>query len=243
VSSALPASASLSIGEVLSLLRVDFPDITISKIRFLEAEGLIEPERSPSGYRKFAPVDVDRLRYVLSVQRDHYLPLRVIKERLEALGRDPEALAPRSVDSPTASAPRADAGPPLVLETCASDVTEVRLTREELMGAAGMDADGLAELEEYGLIGPRFGTNSFDGDALLIARTVRELSAYGLEPRHLRSLKAAAEREVDLVKQVVAPLRRQRNPQARTQAEQAVHELAGLLVRLHAVMVRAALYR
>jgi DNA-binding transcriptional MerR regulator len=236
----------MSIGKVLGLLRADFPDVTISKIRFLEAEGLIEPDRTSSGYRKFTATDVERLRFVLSAQRDHYLPLRVIKERLEAFNRrtaERDASVPASdgaLDTPAVSEESRAPGSEIV----PGDAVDVRLTREELMGAVGMDALQLAQLEEYGLIAPRAGSaDSFDGNALVIARLVRELAGYGLEPRHLRAFKAAADREVGLVEQVVAPLRRQRNPQSRVHAERTARDLMALSLRLHAVLVKAALTR
>jgi len=232
----------MGIGEVLGVLRADFPDVTISKIRFLEAEGLIEPDRTSSGYRKFTAADVDRLRFVLAAQRDQYLPLRVIKERLAAFDRGG---APGEV-SATVGGPHmevaVDSAAAPVPEAVPGDAVDVRLTREELMGAVGMDAGQLAQLEEYGLVACRSGaTDVFDGNALVIARLVRELSAYGLEPRHLRAFKAAADREVGLVDQVVAPLRRQRNPQARVRAERTARDLMTLSLRLHAALVKAAL--
>lgn len=227
----------MSIGEVLARLRSDFPDITISKIRFLESEGLIEPERSASGYRKFSPDDVERLRYVLTSQRDQYLPLRVIRENLEtiAAGGEPTQ-APQAGASPRPTVAEPLPGP----ELFANKPGEPRLSREQLLASAGISAAQLEALEAFGLLRPRAG-DTFDGDALVIARTVGELSAFGLEPRHLRSFKAAAEREVGLIEQLVLPMLRQRNPQARTRAEQLARQLATLSVRLHAFLVKAAL--
>lgn len=226
----------LSIGAVLAFLREDFPEVTISKIRFLEAEGLVEPQRTPSGYRKFGPSDVERLAYVLRMQRDHYLPLRVIREHLDAIerGEAPPAL------------PAADARPgPLEeadreLVAAAGPSSGVRLGRAELLAAAGAEERDLAAWESYGLVvaGPDGG---YDADTLQIARLVAELGRFGLEPRHLRQVKAAAEREIALVDQVVAPLRRHRNPQTRAHAETTARELATLAVRLHATMVQAGL--
>ncbi|MFE9429292.1 MerR family transcriptional regulator [Kitasatospora sp. NPDC006697] len=224
----------LSIGAVLAFLREDFPEVTISKIRFLEAEGLVEPQRTPSGYRKFGPADVERLAYVLRMQRDHYLPLRVIREHLDAIerGEAPPALpgaegrpgpleeADRELDTPSAAG--------------------VRLGRAELLAAAGAEERDLAEWESYGLVSPG-PDGGYDADTLQIARLVAELGRFGLEPRHLRQVKAAAEREVALVDQVVAPLRRHRNPQTRAHAETTARELATLAVRLHATMVQAGL--
>lgn len=222
--------ALLSIGAVLGRLREEFPEVTISKIRFLEAEGLVEPQRTPSGYRKFSPEDVDRLAYVLRVQRDHYLPLRVIREHLDALDRGEAVALP----------PAGDPREPLegALEPAAP--VELRIGRDELLAAAGADEGALAEWESYGLVtaGPDGG---YDAEAANIARLIVELGRFGLEPRHLRAVKAAAEREAGLVEQVVAPLRRHRNPQTRTYAETTARELAALSVRLHAAMVQSAL--
>lgn len=232
--------AFMSIGEVLAQLRADFPDITISKIRFLEAEGLVEPDRTASGYRKFSRDDLARLRYVLTAQRDHYLPLRVIKEHLDAIDR---GLEPPSMGGAGPRVPRAlvaAEGLPAA-DSFAPDVTEVRLSRRELLDAAGMDADQLAELEKYGLLHPRAGGSHYDGDALMIAKTVAEMARFGIEARHLRPFKAAAEREIGLVEQVVTPLVRQRNPEARARAEEVGRELAALSVKLHATLVRAGL--
>ena len=245
--SASPATASgvttrafMSIGEVLGQLRSDFPDITISKIRFLEAEGLVEPERTASGYRKFSREDLSRLRYVLSAQRDHYLPLRVIKEHLDAIDRglEPPALGAAGPKVPRAlvaaeGLPGADAFLP--------EVSEIRLSRSELLNAAGLRPEQLDQLEQYGLLGPRSGGSHYDGDALVIAKTVAEMARFGIEARHLRPFKSAAEREIGLVEQVVTPLVRQRNPEARARAEEVSRELASLSVKLHATLVRAGL--
>jgi DNA-binding transcriptional MerR regulator len=237
--SAMPSRSSMSIGEVLATLRAEFPDVTISKIRFLESEGLIEPERTPSGYRKFSRADVARLRYVLSAQRDHYLPLRVIKAHLEAIDRglEPPELAGGGPQVPRALAVAEGLPGP---EAFGRDPSELRLSREELVDAAAIEPDQLAQIEQFGLVSPRPG-GFFDGDALVIAKTVAEMSRFGLEPRHLRAFRTAAEREVGLVEQVVAPLVRQRNPEARGRAEEVARELAALSVKLHATLVKAGL--
>lgn len=236
----LPSRAFLSIGEVLAQLRSDFADITISKIRFLEAEGLVEPERTSSGYRKFSREDVARLRYVLSAQRDHYLPLRVIKEHLDAIDR---GLEPPTLNGAGPKVPRALVaaeglpGPDAFLP----DVSEIRLSKRELMDAAGLEPDRLEQLEQYGLLGPIPGTSHYDGNALVVAKTVAEMARFGIEARHLRPFKAAADREVGLVEQVVMPLVRQRNPEARARADEVARELAALSVKLHASLVRSGL--
>jgi DNA-binding transcriptional MerR regulator len=224
----------LSIGAVLARLREEFPEVTISKIRFLEAEGLVEPQRTPSGYRKFGPSDVERLAYVLRMQRDHYLPLRVIREHLDAIerGETPPAL-PGTENRP---GPREE----VERELEAPAAGGIRLGRAELLAAAGAEEQDLAEWESYGLVAPG-PDGGYDADTLQVARLVAELGRFGLEPRHLRQVKAAAEREVALVDQVVAPLRRHRNPQTRAHAEATARELATLAVRLHATMVQAGL--
>jgi DNA-binding transcriptional MerR regulator len=216
--SAQPARAYYGIGEVLAQLSAEFPDVRISKIRFLESEGLIEPARSPSGYRRFSRHDVQRLRYILTAQRDHYLPLRVIKERLES----PDGAA--ELASPAGSA-TARGG--------------TLLSRGELLEAAGLDAGRLDELEEFGLIRRR--GRQYGQDALAVARLVAELGAFGVQARHLRAVKAAAERETSLIEQVVAPALRQRSPGATERAGQTAREIAALSIRLHAALVEAEL--
>ena len=220
----------LSIGAVLSRLRDEFPEVSISKIRFLEAEGLVEPQRTPSGYRKFSARDVERLAYVLRVQRDHYLPLRVIREHLDALDRGEPVALPGPGESREVLDGSVEPEAP----------AELRIGREELLAVTGADDDALAEWESYGLIeAGRDG--GYDAETVNIARLIVDLGRFGLEPRHLRAVKAAAEREAGLVEQVVAPLRRHRNPQTRTHAETTARELATLSVRLHAAMVQSAL--
>lgn len=238
MSASLPARASMSIGEVLAALRQEFPDVTISKIRFLEAEGLVEPQRTASGYRKFSRDDFARLRYVLGAQRDHYLPLRVIKAHLEALDR---GLEPPAAGGTGPRVPRAlvsAEGLPGA-ESFAKDITEIRLSRTELMEEAGLDAAALDQLEQYGLVAPRPGGQHYDGDALVIAKTVAEMARFGIEPRHLRLFRSAADREVGLLEQVVSPLVRQKGPEAKARADEVVRELAALSVKLHATLVKA----
>jgi DNA-binding transcriptional MerR regulator len=223
----------MSIGEVLAQLRADFPDVTISKIRFLESEGLVEPERAPSGYRRFSHDDLARLRYVLTVQRDHYLPLRVIKEQLEQLDRGVELGSETS--EPPERANRTTV--PHVVAAVAADPREVRLNRTSLVEAAGITPELLAELESYGLVVARGG--AFDTDGLLIARTAGELAEYGIGPRHLRTILSAAEREAGLVEQVVAPMLRQRSAEARGRANEVAREVGRLTGRLHATLVES----
>ena len=203
--------AGVSIGQVLDELRVEFPDISPSKIRFLEAEGLIQPLRSSSGYRRFAVADIERLRFILTAQRDEYLPLRVIKERLDVVDG---AAADGGVGDPPA----------------------LSMTRSELLAAARAAEELLAELEDYGLVRR---ARAYGAQALSVLRAAALLAEYGIQPRHLRAVKAAAEREVSLVEQAVAPLTRQKG--SREPALLAAHDIAGHIARLHATLVEDGL--
>ncbi|MFF4015650.1 MerR family transcriptional regulator [Streptomyces sp. NPDC001843] len=223
-------SGLVSIGTVLNALRDEFPEVTISKIRFLESEGLVEPQRTPSGYRKFSAGDVERLGHVLRMQRDHYLPLKVIREHLDAMERGEAVQLPvvgRQRDGESVLQP-------------AEGPTAARIGRAELLAAAGIDESDLEEWESYGLLTPLEG-GVYDAEAVTVASLVAELGRFGIEPRHLRVMKAAADREAGLVDQVVAPLKRHRNPQTRAHAEARTRELAALTVRLHAALVQTAL--
>lgn len=232
----------MSIGAVLKVLREEFPDVTISKIRFLESEGLVEPQRTPAGYRKFGSADVARLAQVLRMQRDHYLPLKVIKAHLDALERGDAATgAPEGLRwGQDGDAPVPDAFSPYDPFGGAQEPTAARVGRAELMAAAGIDERELAEWESYGLLTP-LPDGGYDAGAVTIAALVGELGRFGIEPRHLRAVKASADRSAGLVEQVVAPLRRHRNPQTRAHAQARTKELAGLTVRLHAALVQGAL--
>jgi len=221
------APSHMTIGDVLARLRGEFPDVTISKIRFLESEGLIEPERTPAGYRKFSQDDVERLRFILAAQRDSYLPLRVIKEQLAALDQGTQ---PPPVERP----PRT-----LVAADSAAPGPDVRLTRRQVIDGAGIEPGLLDQLEEYGLI--RRSGRHYDGDALTVARTAAALGSFGFEARHLRTVKAAADREVGLIEQVIGPLLRQRSPGAHGRAADTAHELAVLSVTLHSALVSSGL--
>jgi len=235
----VPARAYLSIGEVLTKLRGDFPDITISKIRFLESEGLIEPQRTPSGYRKFTSNDLDRLRYVLLAQRDQYLPLKVIKDNLDALDRGlvptPQGTA---VPRPTLGLATIDGE---IAPSTFGEQSEMRLSRDELINASGLSDAQLVELESFGLITLR--GRHYDGDALSVAKAVAEMASFGIEARHLRSFKTAADREIGLIEQVITPFTRQKSTEAKARAEEVQREIAALSVRLHASLVRSGLNR
>jgi DNA-binding transcriptional MerR regulator len=235
----VPARAYLSIGEVLTKLRGDFADITISKIRFLESEGLIEPQRTPSGYRKFTNVDLERLRYVLLAQRDQYLPLRVIKENLDALDRGLEP-TPQGVAVPRVNIGIATIDGEIAPSTF-GEQSEMRLSREELISASGITDAQLVELESFGLVILR--GRHYDSDALSITKAVAEMAAFGIEARHLRSFKTAADREIGLIEQVITPFTRQKSTEAKARAQEVQKEIASLSVRLHASLVRSGLNR
>jgi len=230
----VPARAYLSIGEVLSKLRSEFPDVTISKIRFLEAEGLIDPQRTPSGYRKFTSVDLERLRYVLLAQRDAYLPLKVIKENLDALDR---GLTPPTQPGSMPTV-RLASGDQLSADNF-QPRTDIRLSREELLTSSKLRDEQLVEIEGYGLITPK--GRFYDGDALAVATAVASLASFGIEARHLRAFKTAADREVGLIQQVVTPMYKQKNTDSKARADELVKELSSLSVQLHTALVRSGL--
>lgn len=231
----------MSIGELIAALKVDFPEVSISKIRFLEAQGLVAPERTSSGYRKFSSGDLDRLRYILSAQRDHYYPLRVIKVHLDALerGLEPPEAAGQFARAPRPVSVEGDASAGTSTAATAEQRGEMRLSREELAANSDLDEDQLAQLISFGLVTARAGTDYFDADALVVCRTAAMMAAFGLEPRHLRPFKTAADRQVGLIDQVVTPLARQRDEAAQSEAARVAAELGELCVALHAALVRA----
>ncbi|MFI5751842.1 MerR family transcriptional regulator [Streptomyces sp. NPDC051644] len=222
----------MSIGTVLLQLRDEFPEVTISKIRFLEAEGLVEPQRTPSGYRKFCGADVERLAQVLRMQRDHYLPLKVIREHLDALACGEQSALPSGGGPRDLTGGGWDAG--------SGRATAARIGRAELLAAAEVTESDLVEWESYGLVAPT-AEGGYDAEMVTVAKLVADLGRFGLEPRHLRAIRAAADREAGLIEQVVAPLRRHRNPQTRAHAEATARELAELSVRLHSALVQTTL--
>ena len=250
------AADGFTIGEVLNQLKEDFEDITISKIRFLESEGLIYPDRTESGYRKFTEDDVDRLRFILTAQRDHYLPLKVIREQLERLDAGDPA-ATRRPEPPATNGDLADpaGGPRAVeiarmLEAALSEdhslleqpSANVTLNLREFCEATGLDAAEVRSLRDYGIIGDRGEDGSpFDGDDLLAARAARDLLNLGLEPRHLRMYRQFVDRELALFEQLVTPLLRQRNPEARRQATRQLDKLASLTDRMKRSLLARAL--
>lgn len=246
-----PQHGYFGISEVLAQLRADFPDVSVSKIRFLETEGLLAPARSPSGYRRFCAADVDRLRYILAAQRDHYLPLRVIRDRLALLAGGPAAAEPWVSSQARAGAHvRAEGNArPGVDGRPGSDGRPGRdsagidpgglLSRRELVEAAGLPDALLTELETFGLL-RRVGRH-YTPDALQVARTAVALTAYGVEARHLRAVRAAVERETTMIESLVAPIQRQRGTGARELAARTAGELAELVLALHGALVEGTL--
>lgn len=261
--------AHLSIGEVLSLLREEFPDVTISKIRFLESQGLLDPERTPSGYRKFYEEDVERLRWILRQQRENFLPLKVIKGRLvdqpdpsmvlespaELVGSAEAAESARSAGAtttraaPTATAPTQApylshlSQVPIPPLASSSTPSGGNYTLDELAAATGLSEALIAELSGFGLISSRDvgGTAYYDEEAATIAALAAGFARHGIEARHLRMYKNAAERESALFEQIVMPLVKQRNPHARQQAATALEELGRLSGELRRALLRQAL--
>jgi DNA-binding transcriptional MerR regulator len=225
--------ATRSIGQVMAILRTEFPEISISKIRFLEAEGLITPERAPSGYRRYTESDVERLRYVLSVQREHYLPLKVIREHLEQLDRGQAAFSVGGQSAPVGSNPAGGRtpNPPAAKQP-------VRLTRQELLDASGLTESALSELERTQIVATRRGTAHYGRDALTLAIAARRLAEYGIDGRHLRAFKLSAEREVGLVEQAIAPYLRRGSGNRDVPGD-----VTQLVISFHAALVRTAMER
>ncbi len=224
-----------SIGQVLAILKPEFEDISISKIRFLEAEGLISPERAPSGYRRYAESDIERLRYILDVQKNHYLPLKVIREHLDMMDRGqrpPSLTAPATAPAEETGLDQADGLTPHPRPPRRA----IRVTRRELLEVSGLSEAALSELEKHQLVVPRRGTIYYGRDALTVAVVARKLAAYGMDARHLRVVKQAAEREVGLIEQAIAPHLR-RNPTSRTLPA----EVMQLVLHAHAAIMRSQL--
>ena len=279
------ANGHLSIGEVLALVQADFPDVTISKIRFLESQGLLDPERTPSGYRKFYDSDIERLRWILRQQRENFLPLKVIKDRLAAgdldddvaadpvepaAGADPAPSVPaepaaapsrprravaaepsrseiasllQEAPAPRTTAPRETATPAAPAALFDTGATAVSLSLEELISATGLTAREVGDLERFGMLASRSlgSTTYYDEDALLVARLAAAFRSHGVEARHLRMYKVAAEREAGVFEQLLVPMSRKRSPQGRREATELVNELAGLGDGLRAAMLRMLL--
>ncbi|MFD7026304.1 MerR family transcriptional regulator [Promicromonospora sukumoe] len=211
--------ATMRISDVLRALGQEFPSVSHSKLRFLEEQGLIEPLRTPSGYRQYSQADVERLRFVLTEQRDSYMPLKVIKERLAAMDADP--------DSAEHPAPRLAAN---------GSPARRRWTAPAVAEAAGVTEEFVQSLTQAGLL-PTSGT-TYGPAAVDIARIAGALAEFGVEPRHLRTFRTAADRQVTLVDQVVAPLRSQQASAGRGKAASMAGEMGELFTRLHTAWVR-----
>lgn len=230
----------LSIGEVLETIQAEFPDVSISKIRFLEAEGLITPERTGSGYRKFFDGDVKRLRFILALQRDHFLPLKVIRERLIDFEANGEARAPaapakaKGKGGKTAAAPVSEV--PLAPAPALSDVS---LSRPELMKASGLTDDQLTGIEEFGILNA--GQEHYDGNDLTVAKAAKGLFEFGIEPRHLRMYRQLADREATFIEQIVAPVALKKDRDAQRQAAHSTQILMQLSRSLREAMLRSGL--
>ena len=226
----------MSIGAVLDLLRPDFPDVTISKIRFLESEGLVTPQRSPSGYRRFTAYDSARLRFILTAQRDQYLPLKVIKAQLDSQpdgalpGRESLYPVPRLVGVDDQRRPAA---------TTAAAPVPVRLSREDLRERSGVGEDLLAALRKAGIITTGPG-GFFDEHSVVIAQCAAALAEYGVEPRHLRAFRSAADRQSDLIAQIAGPVGKAGTTGARDRADELAREVAALAISLHTSLIKSA---
>lgn len=216
----------LSIGEVINLLRDDFPDVSVSKLRFLESQGLIDPDRSNSGYRQFGVEDIGRLRFILQQQRDHFLPLKVIKSKLTLWERGEE-------DATGASPPKSpnlsEAGEPL--------------DRSDLLKRSNLSDDELESLIDVGLIAPIEGSTVFPPEAGLVATEARRLMEHGLEPRHLRAIRLAVERESDLLTQLVSPLLKASNAEAKARAQDTLESCSGSVRAIHKALLAVDLRR
>lgn len=227
----MPLSRSrdyLSIGEVLEAVSKDFPDVSISKIRFLETEGLISPERTESGYRKFYEEDVARLRHILALQRDQFLPLKVIRERLDSDGNR----LPEVEGVPAAGPPTPDPS------AAAPEVSDVALGQAELARGAGLSDEEMRSLQEFGVLPAK---ESYDGCDLDAAKAARGLFKYGIEPRHLRMYRQIADREVAFFEQIVSPMTLRKDQDAPARVSQTVRELLELSRRMREALLRSSL--
>lgn len=223
--SAKPAK-TMSIGVVLERLRAEFPDVTVSKIRFLESEGLITPQRTASGYRRFTDEDIERLRYILVTQRDNYLPLKVIREQLEAMdsghvtailtaGESEPMISPENFRAPAAT----------------------QLTDADVAGQAQTDAQTVAEYIKVGLITPDV-AGLFTADDVRTVTTALSLAEFGFDARHLKTLRTAASRQADMINQVAGPVAKSGKETAKQKAEEIAQQMSALVVSLHASLVK-----
>lgn len=227
----MPLSRSrdyLSIGELLDAVKPEFPDVTISKIRFLESEGLIEPERTESGYRKFYDRDVQRLRSILTLQRDHFMPLKVIKERIAA-----------GEPIPTNGAPAPVMPQPQVESSSAPDLTGVQMDRAGFLTACGLKERDLAGLEDFGIITPKE-DGRYDEADLLIGKAAKGFLELGVEPRHLRMYRQFADREAGLFEQLVGPATTRKDAAAERAATDKLQRLVALSRTMREGVLRGA---
>lgn len=218
------SAALLSIGQVLARLTPDFPDLTPSKLRFLEERGLVAPARTASGYRKFCTEDLDRLRIVLTMQRDHYLPLKVIKTYLADLDAGRSPLMPGG-GSPTV---------PTMLSTGR------RFKKADLVREAGASPMLLQDAISAAVIAP---SEVYGEDSLAVLKALVELQRCGIEPRHLRGFRAAAERELGLIESALMPVSRRKDASSRAQALELAREIAAQLEVVRSSLIRSALGR
>jgi DNA-binding transcriptional MerR regulator len=229
----------MTIGAVLAALAPEFPDVSISKIRFLEAEGLLTPERTGSGYRTFSPEDLERLRYILTAQRDRFWPLKVIREALDKLDRGLEP-APGEAAPSRPRVPAASGDPDLPTAFELGRHGNLRLTGSELRDAAGLDQPTFEALCTFGLLRPD-SSGHYTEATLAVARAAGALAAYGIEPRHLRPFRTAADREIGLVQQVVSPV----HGRGRRTGAKAAHDPSAQIlmecIALHTALVKAGL--
>jgi DNA-binding transcriptional MerR regulator len=223
------AAAGLAIGKVLTLLKTEYPDISISKIRFLESEGLITPERAPSGFRRYSKADIERLKYILGAQKNNYLPLKVIRENLDLIDQGIEPSHPDPVEPPKTVEPE-----PAV--SLGGQRPPVRLTRDELLERSGLPEASLIELERQSIIRLRRGTAYYGWEALTLAIVAVKFAPLGIEARQLRVVKAAADREVELIVLAASPYLRR--PQV---ARRATLEIAEVVMQAHAALLQVGL--
>lgn len=232
-----------TIGQVLSALEGEFEGISASKIRFLEDKGLVSPQRTNTGYRKYSEEDIERLRFVLQLQRDQYLPLKVIRQRLadidaglvpapgsepaEVQGSGADASAQPGVEELPSARPAVEAEPARTY------------TLRELGQEAGVDMPLLRELMNYGLLADN--KEEYDQYDLAVTRVSDQLTAHGLHPRHLRAFRAAADREVDLVETAVGPLALRKDEESQARAAELAGDIAQLLLRLHMALVAGSM--
>jgi transcriptional regulator, merR family len=216
----------MSIGEVLKLLTPDFPDITLSKIRYLESEGLVFPQRTSSGYRKYVNADVERLHYVLTTQKKTYMPLKQIKKQLDAMDSCSVIPITKAATAQTIISPEEFRKPAIT-----------RLSDVEIAEKAGVELQFVIDLANVGIIGPDQ-SGFFTADDIQVVSTASALSEFGIDARHLKSVKNAASRQADLISQVVTPLVRSNKDGAREQAEEMSRQMSALVVSLHAILVK-----